>query len=99
MSRVALDLGFIQIYWYSIMIALGLFVGVSIILIEAKRQKISDDYMINMIFWGTLIELTISGMDNVSQKNAGTAGVQIHICSKAYSIYTLMWLNGRAVDL
>lgn len=57
MSRVALDLGFIQIYWYSIMIALGLFVGVSIILIEAKRQKISDDYMINMIFLGTLIAI------------------------------------------
>ena len=49
MSRVAFDLGFIQIYWYSIMIALGLFVGVSVILLEARRQKISDDFLVNMI--------------------------------------------------
>lgn len=55
MSRVALDLGFLQIYWYSIMIALALLVGVSIMLIEAKKQKISEDNFINLIFYGTLV--------------------------------------------
>ena len=45
MSRVALDLGFIQIYWYSIMIALGLFVGVSVILYEGRRKKIAEDFL------------------------------------------------------
>ena len=50
MSRVAIDLGFIQIYWYSLMIALGLLVGVSVILYEGKRQKISEDFLINLIF-------------------------------------------------
>lgn len=54
MSRVALDLGFIQIYWYSIMIALGLFVGVTVILYEGKRKKIPDDFLINLIFIGTI---------------------------------------------
>ena len=48
MSRVALDLGFIQIYWYSIMIALGLFVGVSVILYEGRRKKIAEDFLINL---------------------------------------------------
>ena len=58
MSRVALDLGFIQIYWYSIMIALGLFVGVSMILMEAKKQKMSEDDFVNLVFgivlWGII---------------------------------------------
>lgn len=57
MSRVALDLGIIQIYWYSLMIALGLLVGVTIILLEGKRQKISDDYFINLIFLGTIFAI------------------------------------------
>ena len=30
MSRVAIDLGFIQIYWYSIMIAIALLVGLTV---------------------------------------------------------------------
>lgn len=57
MSRVAIDLGFIQIYWYSLMIALGLLVGVSVILIEAKKQKISEDYFINLIFYGVILAI------------------------------------------
>ena len=58
MSRVDIDLGFIQIYWYSIMIALGLFVGVSMILMEAKKQKMSEDDFVNLVFgivlWGII---------------------------------------------
>lgn len=57
MSRVALDLGFIQIYWYSIMIALGLFVGVSVILYEGRRKKIAEEFLINLIFLGTLFAI------------------------------------------
>lgn len=57
MSRVALDLGFIQIYWYSLMIALGLFVGVSVILIEGKRKKVDEDFLVNLIFLGTIIAI------------------------------------------
>jgi len=57
MSRVALDLGFIQIYWYSLMIALGLLVGVSVILYEGKRQRISEDFLINLIFLGVIFAI------------------------------------------
>ena len=32
MNPVLLDLGFIQIYWYSIMILLGVFIGGSLII-------------------------------------------------------------------
>ena len=49
MNPVLLDLGFIKIYWYSIMILLGIFIGGSVIIKEARKFKIPDDYTINMI--------------------------------------------------
>ena len=39
MNKVALDLGIIQIYWYSIFIFLGILVGSSIIYLESKKEK------------------------------------------------------------
>ncbi len=57
MSRIAIDLGFIQVYWYSIMIILGLIAGTFIILWEAKRQNIDQDTMINLIFYGVIFAI------------------------------------------
>lgn len=54
MDRIALDLGFIQIYWYSIFIFLGVFFASIVILSEAKKQKINQDFMVNLIFYGVL---------------------------------------------
>ncbi len=54
MSRIAIDLGFIQIYWYSIMIALGILVGSFIILFECKKQKIDEDFIVNLLFYGII---------------------------------------------
>ena len=51
MNPVLVDLGFIKIYWYSIMIFLGLLVGGTIIMKEAKRNKLSDDFMTNLILF------------------------------------------------
>lgn len=51
MNPVLLDLGFIKIYWYSIMILIGLFIGGSLILKESKRFKIPENYMINLILY------------------------------------------------
>lgn len=49
MNPVLLDLGFIRIYWYSIMIFAGLVVGGWFVIREAKRFQISDDFMTNLI--------------------------------------------------
>ena len=57
MGRIALDLGFIQIYWYSIFIFLGVFFGSFVILREAKRQRINEDFIINLIFYGVIFGL------------------------------------------
>lgn len=57
MDRVFLDLGFIQIYWYSIFIFLGIFFGVSVILRECKKQRINEDFIVNMIFYTIIFGL------------------------------------------
>lgn len=57
MDRIALDLGFIQIYWYSIFIFLGIFIGCMFILRESKRQKINEEFIINLIFYGVIFGL------------------------------------------
>ncbi len=57
MDRVALDLGFIQIYWYSIFILFGLLSGCFVIYREIKRQKINEDFFINLLFYGFIFGL------------------------------------------
>lgn len=57
MDRIALDLGFIQIYWYSIFIFLGIFFATTIILRECKKQKINEDFIVNLIFYTVIIGL------------------------------------------
>lgn len=57
MNPVLIDLGFIQIYWYSIMILIGIFVGGSILIRESKRFKIPEDYMTNLIILTLFISI------------------------------------------
>lgn len=57
MDRVALDLGFIQIYWYSIFLFLGVFFASIMILRETKKQNINQDFIINLIFYGVIFGL------------------------------------------
>lgn len=55
MDRVALDLGFIQIYWYSIFIFLGLFIACTVIYRESKKRGINEDTLINMTFTTVIV--------------------------------------------
>lgn len=55
MNRVALDLGFIQIYWYSIMILIGLLVALLVIYKEIKKQNINTDFFTNLAFYSIII--------------------------------------------
>ncbi len=54
MNRVALDLGFFQVYWYSVFIFLGILCGSIVIYKEAKKEKISLDFLLNMLFYAVL---------------------------------------------
>lgn len=50
MDRVALDLGPIQIYWYSIFIFLGGLVACLIIYKEARKREIEEEFLLNLTF-------------------------------------------------
>ena len=54
MSRVAIDLGFIQIYWYSITMMLGVLIGCLLSYIELKRLNQDKEYFFNMIFYAII---------------------------------------------
>ncbi len=51
MNPILLDLGFIQIYWYSIFILLGVVIGTSLIMKESKKFNIPKDFMGNLLFY------------------------------------------------
>lgn len=57
MNPIALDLSFFQIYWYSVFIFIALFIGGSLAIKEAKKFDISEDFVINMLFWGVPIAI------------------------------------------
>ncbi len=50
MDRVALDLGFFQIYWYSIFIFLGGLTACIVIYMESKKREIEEEFLINLTF-------------------------------------------------
>ncbi len=57
MDRVALDLGFVQIYWYSICILIGLLVGMYLVYREASKKGINDSFVTNLIFDTVIISI------------------------------------------
>jgi len=59
MDSIFLDLGFIQIYWYSFIIFMAFLIGGLLALKEAKKWKIEEDYMINLAFY--LIPISLIG--------------------------------------
>lgn len=54
MNRVALDLGFIQVYWYSIFIFLGMLTACILIYREAKRRNIDNDFLVDLTFYALI---------------------------------------------
>lgn len=57
MDRVAVDLGFIQIYWYSIFIFIAMVVACFFICKEAKKREIDEEFMTNLIFNTIIISI------------------------------------------
>ena len=51
MDRVAIDLGGIQIYWYSITMLCGVIFGGLITYFELKRTKQDTKFFLDMIFY------------------------------------------------
>ncbi len=55
MNRIAIDLGPIQIYWYSIFIFLGMLTACVLIFKESKKQGIEENILLNLIFYTIII--------------------------------------------
>lgn len=51
MNRVAIPLGPVNIYWYSIMILIGVIVAFILVRTEAKKRGIDDNFIINLVFY------------------------------------------------
>lgn len=50
MEKIALDLGPIQIYWYSIFIFIGMLVACFLIYKEAKKRGVDEEFLVNLTF-------------------------------------------------
>lgn len=50
MEKVALDLGPIQIYWYSIFIFIGMLIACIVIYKESQKQGIEEEFLVNLTF-------------------------------------------------
>ncbi len=72
MNRVFLDLGIVQIYWYSIFILLGVLGAMFVIYREIKKQKINVDFFFNMAFYAVLF---------------GILGARLYYCFFHFSYY------------
>jgi len=89
MDKIALDFGFIQIYWYSIFIYLGVLVATYIIFREAKKQKVNLPFMTNLIFYTVIF---------------GIIGARLYYCLFNYNYYSAhpmeileIWNGGLAI--
>ncbi len=51
MNAILLDLGFIKIYWYSVIMFIAILLAGSLALKEAKKWKIPEDFMVNLFFF------------------------------------------------
>lgn len=57
MNRIMFDFGFISIRWYSFFIFIAMVVAVILVKLEAKKKKIDDDYLIDLLFYGIIFGL------------------------------------------
>lgn len=57
MERIALEFGFIKIYWYSIFIFLGVIASYSVIWMEAKKRGFEKGFIVDLVFNTVIIGL------------------------------------------
>ncbi len=51
MNPIMIDLGIFQIYWYSFFLLIAFIIGGSLILKQAKKKNIKEDFIINLFFY------------------------------------------------
>ena len=51
MNPILLDLGFIQIHWYSLTMLIAIFLAAFLFYKDIKKEKFKEEFLINLIFW------------------------------------------------
>ena len=54
MNPIALQIGLFSIKWYSLMILLGVVVGIGLLLKEGKKYNYPKDFLFNLCFWAII---------------------------------------------
>ena len=54
MNPVAIDLGFIQIYWYSIMMLLAILTGAFLLYKDLRKKGFKDEVIVDLIFYSVI---------------------------------------------
>ena len=57
MNRVALDLGIVQIYWYSLCILVGMMIGMFFVYRETRKKNINDVVVTNLILSTVIVSI------------------------------------------
>lgn len=57
MNPILVDLGIISIKWYSVFILMGIFFGGIVVLGEAKKWRINENFVINLFFYTIIFSL------------------------------------------
>lgn len=57
LSRIAIEVGSITIYWYGVIIAFGAFLGLSFVLKEAERLSLNKEIFIDLILYAVPISI------------------------------------------
>ena len=57
MNPVLIDLGYVQIYWYSVCVFLGMLLGGTVLYREARKFDVPDNFITNLFFWTIPVSL------------------------------------------
>lgn len=57
MNRVLIDLGVVQIYWYSVCILVGMMIGMFLVYRETIKKGLSDNLITNLIFYTIIVSV------------------------------------------
>ena len=52
-----IDLGIIEVHWYSILIFIAILLGSNLAIKEAKRHGYEEDFIVNLLFLGVIVRI------------------------------------------
>ena len=89
---VAISIGPIKIYWYGIIIALAMLIGISLATKEAQKLGLEEDTMVDMALWAIPIALSVP--DFITFYSNGTTIYRIRVKSSQSGMVELPFMGG-----